>query len=127
MMVTPPGGGQLQTQDLGSKLEDIVIAARPHRTNGEIKILTEYEYINAGADEDYGRTNKVNHCIDTGDPRSFRQTPRRIPLAKQAQVKEVLYKMQRHGVIEESESPWPSPVVLDRKKNGELRFSLHYK
>jgi hypothetical protein len=31
--------------------------------------------------------------------------------------------MQRRGVIEESDSPWSSPVVLLRKKNGELRLN----
>jgi hypothetical protein len=86
------------------------------------ELLTEYDYIFAGADEDYWRTNKVFHRIDTGDARPIRQPPRRIPLAKQAQVKEMLDKMQRHGVIEESESPWSSPVLLVRKKNGELRL-----
>jgi hypothetical protein len=40
-MVTPPGGVQPQTQDLGSKLEDIVTAARPQVTNGEIQGLGE--------------------------------------------------------------------------------------
>jgi hypothetical protein len=99
-------GGQPQTQDLGSKLEDIVTAARPHLPNEEIQemeeLLTEYEDIFAGADEDYGRTNKVYHRIDTGDARPIRQPPRRIPLAKQAEVKEMLDKMQRHGVNEES-------------------------
>jgi hypothetical protein len=32
--------------------------------------------------------------------------------------------MQRHVVIEESDSPWSPPVVLVRKKNGELRFCV---
>jgi hypothetical protein len=35
--------------------------------------------------------------------------------------------MQRRGVIEESDNPWSSPVVLVRKKNGELRFCVDYK
>jgi hypothetical protein len=39
----------------------------------------------------------------------------------------MLDKMQRHRVIEESESPWSSPVVLVRKKNGELRFCVDYR
>jgi hypothetical protein len=35
--------------------------------------------------------------------------------------------MQRRGVIEESDNPWSSPVVLVRKKNGELRFCVDYR
>jgi hypothetical protein len=60
----------------------------------------------------------VYHRIDTGDARPIRQPPRRIPLAKQEEVEEMLDDMQRHGVIEESDSPWSSPVVLVRKKMG---------
>jgi hypothetical protein len=51
-----------------------------------------------------------------------RQPPRRISLAKQTEVSEMLNNMQRCGVIEESGSPWSSPVVIVRKRNGELRF-----
>jgi hypothetical protein len=35
--------------------------------------------------------------------------------------------MKNRGVIEESKSPWPSPVVLVRKKNGDLRFRMDYR
>jgi hypothetical protein len=69
----------------------------------------------------------VYHHIDTGDARPIRQSPRRIPLAKQAEAREMLDDMQRHGIIEESDSPWSSPVVLVRKKNGELRFCVDYR
>jgi hypothetical protein len=48
-------------------------------------------------------------------------------LAKQAEVNEMLVNMQRRGVIEDSDSPWSSPVVLLRKKNGILRFGVEYK
>jgi hypothetical protein len=78
-MVTPPCGGQPETQDLGSKLEDVVRAARLHLTNAEIKgleeLLTEYEDIFAEADEDYGRTNKVHHRTDTISPAIEENTP----------------------------------------------------
>jgi hypothetical protein len=61
----------------------------------------------------------VYHRIVTGDVRPIHQHPRRIPLAKQVEVKEMLDDMQRHGVIEESDSLWSCPVILVRKKNGE--------
>jgi hypothetical protein len=63
------------------------------------ELLNEYEDIFAGADEDYGRTQKVYHVIDTGDTRPIRQPLKRVPRAKQAEVKEMLDKMQ-HGLIE---------------------------
>jgi hypothetical protein len=129
-MVTPPGGGSHTPKNYARDYRTVT-AATLHLTNGEIQgfeeILTEYEDIFAEADEDNGRTNKVYHGIDTGDARPIRQPPRRIPLAKQAVVKEMLDRMQRHRVIEESESPWLSLVVLVREKNGELRFCVDYR
>jgi hypothetical protein len=70
---------------------------------------------------------KVYHRMDTGDARPIRQPPRRLPLAKQAQVNGMLEDMKRKGVIEESDSPWSSPVVLVRKKDGNLRFCVYYR
>jgi hypothetical protein len=39
----------------------------------------------------------------------------------------MLNDIQRRGVIEESDSPLSSLVVLVRKKNGELRFCVEYR
>jgi hypothetical protein len=69
-----------------------------------VELFTQYQDIFEEADEDYGRTNNVYRRIDTADARPIRQPPRRIPLVKQADVNEMLDKMQRRGVFEESES-----------------------
>jgi hypothetical protein len=131
MLVTVPDVGQTQAQHPSSRLEDVIAAAKPHLTNEEFQeleeLLTEYEDIFARNNEDYEKTNKAYHRIDMGDARPIRQTPRRLPLAKQAEVSEMLDNMQRHRVIKESDSPWSSPVVLLRKKNGELRFCVDYR
>jgi hypothetical protein len=103
--------------------------AEPHLSNGEFQELEELaEYGGIflwRAKTTDGLT--VYHRIDTGDARPIRQPPRRLPLAKQADVSEMLDDMQRRGVIEESDSPWSSPVVLVRKKNEELRFCVEYR
>ena len=67
------------------------------------------------------------HRIDTGDARPIRQPPRRLPLAQQALVNYLLEDMKNKGVIEESDSPWSSPVVLVEKKAGSLRFCVDYR
>jgi hypothetical protein len=61
------------------------------------ELLTKYEGIFAGDNEDYGRTNKVDHRIHTGDARPIPQPPRRIPLAKQAEEKRCLTKCNDMG------------------------------
>ena len=38
-----------------------------------------------------------------------------------------LQKMQDQGVIQPSSSPWASPVVLVRKKDGTMRFCIDYR
>jgi hypothetical protein len=40
---------------------------------------------------------------------------------------EMLNNMQCCGVIKESDSPWSSPIVLVRKRNGELCFCVAYR
>lgn len=74
-----------------------------------------------------GHTNIVRHRINTGDAAAIRQPPRRLPFAKQEEVSSLVSKMLEEGVIEESTSPWSSPVVLVSKKDGSTRFCVDYR
>jgi hypothetical protein len=102
-----------QAPKSSSKVQEVIEAARSNLSDREFQELedhmTEYEDIFATGSEDYGRTDR--------DARPIRQPPRRFPLAKQAEVSGMLDDMQRRGIIEKSDSPWSSPVVLVRKKN----------
>lgn len=91
------------------------------------QLLIKHAGVFAKDDNDLGRTDLVSHDIDTGDIRPIRQPPRRIPTALQEEFDKEMQGMIDKGVIEQGQSPWASPVVLVRKKDGTLRFCVDYR
>ena len=73
-----------------------------------------------------GRTSVVKHTIKTDGP-PIRQPLRRIPFALQSTVRTEIQKMLEQGVIQKSNSPWSSPVVMAKKKDGKWRFCIDYR
>jgi hypothetical protein len=91
------------------------------------ELIAEYQDVFETKSVDHGRTEKLYQRNDIGDARPIRQPPSRLPLAKQAEVNNMLEDMKSRGVIEESDNPWSSSVVLVRKKDGNLRFCVDYR
>ena len=77
--------------------------------------------------EDLGRTSVSQHEIVTGEAAPIKQAVRRLGPAERETVKELLNKMQSQNVIQPSSSPWASPIVLVRKKNGTHWFCVDYR
>ncbi|CAC5421299.1 unnamed protein product [Mytilus coruscus] len=76
---------------------------------------------------DIGRTELIEHTIDTGQAHPIKQRPRRVPLAKILEAEAEMAKMAEQGIIEPSTSPWCSPVVILRKKDDSIRFCIDYR
>jgi hypothetical protein len=94
---------------------------------GLSRLLCRHSRLFATEDMDLGRTSVVVHDVDTGDAAPIRQPPRRPPIALQPQMDAEINKMLEAGVIEPGQSPWSSPVVLARKKDGSIRFCVDYR
>lgn len=91
------------------------------------QLIGEYADVFATQDGEYGRTQLVQHRIDTGSADPIRQPARRLPFAKETEVAGIVSKMKDEGLVEESKSPWASPVVLVKKKDGSTRFCVDYR
>jgi hypothetical protein len=90
-------------------------------------LLLDNHEVFAVEDGERGETDVVEMQIDTGDHPPKRQAARRVPFAARQEIAKQLHKMQDQGVIEPSYSPWASPVVLVRKKDGSLRFCIDFR
>jgi predicted aspartyl protease len=76
---------------------------------------------------DIGRTDLIPHSIDTGNHRPIKEQLRRFPLAHLEFLDAHVDKMLEHKIIEPSNSPWASNLVLVTKKNGDLRVCVDYR
>ena len=94
--------------------------------NAAASLLLEFKDVIA-VGNDLGHTSLVYHSIDTGSSRPVRQQARRLPVHQKQEVRELLDDMLSRGVIEPSHSPWASPIVLVRKKDGSARFCVDFR
>ncbi|KAE8971594.1 hypothetical protein PR001_g26841, partial [Phytophthora rubi] len=69
----------------------------------------------------------VEHHIDTGDAAPIMQKRRRHAQMEDAVIENNVDMMLTAGVIEEGNGAWGFPVVLVKKKDGEVRFCIDYR
>ena len=92
-----------------------------------LALLLEYADVFSVKSGDLGRTSMLQHRIDTGNSLPIHLPPRRLPQARREEARRLMQEMADAGVIEPSEGPWSSPVVLVRKKDGSIRFCVDYR
>ena len=78
-------------------------------------------------DLERGETDLVEMAIDTGQAQPRRCPPQRMPFAVRQEVASQLRSMQRVGVLQPAISPWASPVVMGKKKDGTHPFCVDYR
>ena len=74
-----------------------------------------------------GATDLVSHYIDVGSHKPIYQMPYRVSPAERKVIESEVARMLEEKIIEPSNSPWASPVVLITKKDGSIRFCVDYR
>ena len=92
-----------------------------------IELIQNHHELFALEEGERGQTDLVEMEIDTGDSHPIKQPARRMPFAVRREVARQVQKMQESGIVVPSNSPWSSPVVMVRKKDGTHRFCVDYR
>ena len=92
-----------------------------------LDLLTKYSDCFASTSSELGRSKVVEHQIDTTNHLPIHQSPYKSSWKERELIQTQVQEMLREGIIEPSKSPWASPVVLVKKKEGSWRFCVDYR
>lgn len=70
------------------------------------------------------RVKIVEHRIKFMDEEPFKEAPRRVPIFKREILDAEILKLEKQGLVEKSNSPWSSQLVLVKKKDGSWRVHV---
>lgn len=76
---------------------------------------------------DVGCSKSTQHHIRLTEDKPFRERSRRLAPADIEDVRQHLRKLKEAGIIADSRSPYASPIVVVRKKNGQIRMCVDYR
>uniref|UniRef100_A0ABD2VYJ7 RNA-directed DNA polymerase n=1 Tax=Trichogramma kaykai TaxID=54128 RepID=A0ABD2VYJ7_9HYME len=90
------------------------------------ELLQDFRHVLAPTGLGAGTTS-TRHCIKLTDSRPFRLAPYHYSEKKRTEIERQVQQMLAEGVIEPSHSPYNSPIVMAKKKDGTLRFCVDYR
>ena len=121
---TPLSPEQMKILFKQIKLEEGTANWTEEQKNRVKSVIENYSFLFAMNSLDLGRTDLVKHHIELKNYTPIKDRYRRIPPHQYEEVRKHLKEMLDIGAIRCSNSPWASPVVLVRKKDGSLRFCI---
>ena len=90
------------------------------------ELFKEFQDVFSQGDDDLGNTPLLEHGIETHGPPLCQPYRRQNPAVRREEMTQV-QQMLSSNVIRPSNSPWASPVVMVRKKDGSLRFCVDFR
>ena len=88
-------------------------------------LFQEFSDIISQGEDDLGCTPLLQHTIETKGPPLRQPYRRQNPAVRREEMAQV-QQMLTSGVICPSNSPWASPVVMVKKKDGSLHFCVDF-
>ena len=90
-------------------------------------LLLKYQDAFATTKNELGKCSVLKHKIDTAESAPVRQPLRRTPQGFKGEEDKYIKEQLAAGSIHPSTSAWSSPLVLVRKKTGDVRVCVDYR
>lgn len=90
-------------------------------------LLSQYLCVLSLSEFDVGRTDLVQHVINTGDAAPRARRPYRISFQEQQAVDRLIKLMVEKKLIRPSTSPWSAPIIIVPKKDKSIRFCCDWR
>ena len=116
--------GKDEAQDIKA---DVGPDLKPAESDSLSTLVNKYRHLFAFKDSQLGYTDRVRHTIPLTSDVPIKQPYRRIPPAALEEVRDHIQNLLRQGIIQPSASSFASPIVVIRKKSGELRLCVDYR
>ena len=94
---------------------------------GVLAMLQSRSQVFSTGDDDIGQMGLTEHHIKLSDETPIYQRPRRLPDPVSEEIDAQCRELTLLDIIEPSSSPWSSPVVPVRKKDGSIRMCIDYR
>ena len=106
-------------------IQDVCVGAELNgeQRNEVVEVLRRYEEIFTKIP---GKASVVERKIDLTDDRPIRCKPYPLPYTKRGEIREEIKNMMDTGIVRESSSPYASPLVVVKKKDGFNRMCVDY-
>ena len=116
------------TNDVPDHIKDMYAESAQNLNSDFKQLLIDFQDTFSRSSHDLGRTHLVEYEINLQPgTKPIKQAPYRLPLAKRQEVENEIKLMAEKDLIEESFSPWSSPVIIVPKKSGGIRFCIDYR
>ena len=92
-----------------------------------IQVIQKYLEIFSKQGYDIGKTDIIQHHIDTQGHAPIRLKPYRTPYKLQYEMQKHIKEMLANDIIKPSLSPWAAPALLVRKHYNSTRFVVDYR
>lgn len=119
---------QIADSTLRDRVAEVDLTSLQEQDQVKVRaLLTNYSSVFSAHEGDLGCTQLISHEIPLMEETPVRQRYRRIPPSQYETVKAHINQLLESQVIRESSSPFASPVVLVKKKDGSLRMCVDYR